>query len=172
MGNRVRRGAGQQIHFPNRQALAELQQLRRGHDVLARLPLAQEIDVEIGGDGQPDRANGREQHHVHGEIGQRHQGRPGDRSARPQHAFIVGLAQQAGLAIGAFDHDIPTAERLRKLPVKKLLELRHAHLRRGHIFQPCPSREAFASPCPIVYIRVPAMNTPVTFPRHRPRDRQ
>ena len=41
---------GQQDHLADRQPLAELQQLRRRDHVLARLALAQEIDVEIGGD--------------------------------------------------------------------------------------------------------------------------
>ncbi|GAA0006668.1 hypothetical protein BRDID11002_66740 [Bradyrhizobium diazoefficiens] len=47
MGDRIGRGAGQEVHFPDRQALAELEQPRLGQNVLAGLALAQEVDVEI-----------------------------------------------------------------------------------------------------------------------------
>jgi len=44
----------------------------------------------------------------------------------------AALAQQAGLAVGAFDADIAVPEGLRKFVVQELLEFGHAHFRCCH----------------------------------------
>src|ERR1700743_3273086 len=58
----------QEIDLADRKPLAQLQEPRCRQHILPGLALAQKIDVEIGRDCEPDRADRRQQHHIHGEI--------------------------------------------------------------------------------------------------------
>ena len=74
-----------------------------------------------------------EQHHIHREVGQRHQRRPGHRTARTQHLIAVALTQQTRRTVGAFDGDVAAAEGLGEFGKEKLLQFRHAHFRNCHV---------------------------------------
>src|SRR3954453_19108502 len=68
MRDRIGRRPRQQIDLADREPLAQLQYPGGRQHILAGLAFAQEVDVEIGGHGEPNRADRREQHHIHREI--------------------------------------------------------------------------------------------------------
>src|ERR1700687_645865 len=68
MGDRIERRPRQQIDLADRKPLAQFQKPRCRKHILPRLTLAQKIDVEVCRDREADRADRRQQHHIHGEI--------------------------------------------------------------------------------------------------------
>src|ERR1700733_6361469 len=122
MGDRIGRGPRQQADLADPQPLAQLQKPCRREHVLARLALAQKIDVEICRHRKADRANRRQQYYIHGEVSQRHQRRSRNRPARTKHLVAVALAEQARSPVGAFDGDIAAAEDLGIFGIEKLLK--------------------------------------------------
>ena len=56
MRDRIGRRPRQQIDLADREPLAQLQYPGGRQHILAGLAFAQEVDVEIGGHGKPDRA--------------------------------------------------------------------------------------------------------------------
>src|ERR1700733_4263747 len=133
VGDRIGRRPRQQADLADRKPLAQFQKPRRRKDVLAGLALAQKVDVEIGRHRKANRANRRQQHHIHGEVSQRHQRRSRHRPARTKHWLAITLTQQARSPVGTFDGYIAPAEDLGIFGFEKLLQLDLVHFRNCHV---------------------------------------
>src|SRR5579859_519757 len=153
MGDHVSRAGRHQAHFSNRQALAELEKPRLRQQVVPGRALAQEVDVEIGGHRQTDGADRRKQHDIHGEIGERHQRRTGNRPTRPQHLLAVTLPEPTRGAVSRFNPNVSGGKGLRKFPPEELLQFRHRHFCNRHA-------PRLPSPLRASYIRLMAIAQP------------
>jgi hypothetical protein len=114
MGDDFRRGDGKHRHLAYRQPLTQLKQ-PRFPDEIGRARLAQEIDVEIGGDREFDMAKLRENRDIEGDVGQRENGRTGNRAAGAQLFGAVVKPQPRAHRPDGLDAEISSDPNLREL---------------------------------------------------------
>ena len=116
----------------HRKPLAEFEQPALGHEI-AGVGLAQEIDVQIGGDGERHRPDRGEQGHLHRNIGERHHGWAGDRPAGPHEPWLIGLSHAPAAMPDRLDREPASrVKRLRKILREEPFERLDIHHRLGH----------------------------------------
>ncbi|MNJ58441.1 hypothetical protein D3C77_540740 [compost metagenome] len=121
-----------QRHLAHRLALAQTQDARFGQQVHRRRT-GQEIDVQVAGHRHLHPPQGAEHHRVHGGIGQRHQRRPGQRTAGTHQPRLKRHPRQGPVRRQAVDAQIDILGHRHTCP-DQLLHLfgsqqRHSHLR-------------------------------------------
>lgn len=105
MGDRFRVAFGEQRDLAHRQGLADLHQAALGDHPAVRRGTPQEVDGQAGGHRQRDDADLAQYRHVQRDIGDGHQGRPGDRAAGAQVAGVDRLPDRGATLADGFDHD-------------------------------------------------------------------
>ena len=131
MADHIRVAVGIDRHLPNGQTLAELDQPALRYQArLARL--AQEVEGQVCGNGEPHRPDLGKDSHIKRQIRQGHHGGAGNGSARTDQLFMIVAAQAGAERTDCFDMVGPaTMVDLRELALQKGVDFCGGHLGHG-----------------------------------------
>lgn len=134
-------------HLSNRKPFSDLHQSRVRNDV-ARRRFSEEIDIEIGGDGEWHRAIGGENRNVHSEVSKLHHFGARDSAAWAYNAFVKRAPHATPAVVNALDGQAAAGMiPLRKFLRQKLADLLGRHHSRSLLFIHFPQDQpAAASP--------------------------
>ena len=147
MGDGFRCPVRGNCYLSNRQPFSDLHQSRVRNDI-ARRRFSEEIDIEIGGDGEWHRAIGGENRNVHSEVSKLHHFGARNSAAWAYNAFVKRAPHATLAVVNALDGQAAAGMiPLRKFLRQKFADLLGRHHSRSFLFIHFPQDQpAAASP--------------------------